>query len=416
MNSVADASARILSAIEPLGTESVPVRDALGRVLAAPVVSPLTIPPWDNSAMDGFAVRSRDVAGASAESPAELSVLETVAAGGFPTKALSKGTATRIMTGAPIPSGADAVIRVEDTDNGRDRVRIMNDRDAQKNIRPRGEDIQKGSVVLTPGTPIGPAQIGVLASVGQATVVVHRRPRVSFFGSGDELVDLDRFGEALEGKKVVTSNSYTLHAMIRAAGGEPRDLGLAPDDPAVVRERFDRARDSDLLLTSAGISAGESDYIRTVLAERGVTLALWKVRIRPGAPLGFACIGALPWIGLPGNPVSTMVTFELFVRPVIRKMLGHTHLFRRTVPVMLEEPVTLAAKLTHFFRGVVRVRPDGTLAARLTGPQGSGLLTSMARANALLVVPEERQRVEAGEVVNALLLGEEAESADELHL
>ncbi len=408
MLSVPEASERILADVRPLSVERVALLDALGRVLATPVIAPLTIPAWDNAAMDGYAVRGVDIADASPDAPVRLAVLETVAAGAFPAQRVEPGTAIRIMTGAPMPEGADTVVRVEDTDGGTEAVLVRSARDAGRNVRRRGEDIAKGSCVLERGTPIGPAQIGVLASVGASTVDVYRRPRVAFLGSGDEIVDLDRFSEALDGRKIVTSNSYTLHAMIRAAGGEPVNLGIARDDPADLRERFEGAAGSDLLITSAGISAGEYDYIRTVLAELGVELAVWKVRMRPGAPLGFGWLRGMPWIGLPGNPVSTMVTFELFVRPVIRRMLGHTRLFRRPVPVTLEEPVSIGAKLTHFLRAVVTVHDDGTRTARLTGPQGSGVLTSMSLANALLVVPEDRPQVNAGETLHALLLTEEA--------
>jgi molybdopterin molybdotransferase len=413
---VSDAVARIVAGIEPLSVERVALLDALGRVLATPVVSPLTLPAWDNSAMDGYALRASDVEGASTEKPIALAVLETVAAGAFPSRAVTAGSCTRIMTGAPLPEGVDTVIRLEDTDGGIERVSIRNDRDAGRNVRHRGEDITTGTLVLDRGQPIGAAQIGVLASVGASSVDVYRQPRVAFFGSGDEIVDLDRFSEALDGKKIVTSNSYTLHSLVRLNGGIPVNLGVARDDPADIRARIDRAAGCDLLVTSAGISAGEFDYLRPVLAEAGVTLDVWKVRMRPGAPLGFGWLGNMPWIGLPGNPVSTMVTFELFVRPVMRRMLGHTRLFRRPVPVTLEEPVKIGAALTHFLRAIVSVRPDGTLSARLTGPQGSGILTSMSLANALLVIPQERPRVEAGETVNAILLSDDAQLATHFSL
>ena len=409
MLSVPEASERILAGITPLPPERVPLLESLGRVLASPVSAPLTIPAWDNSAMDGYAVRAEDIAQASPNAPVVLPVLETVAAGAFPTQAIRPGFATRIMTGAPLPEGADTVIRVEDTDAGLASVAIQNARDARRNVRRRGEDIAEGSVVLRAGTPIGPAQIGVLASVGASSVDVYRRPRVAFLGSGDEIVDLDRFSEAIAGQKIITSNSYTLHAMIRATGGEPVNLGVARDDPDDLRERIERAEGADLLITSAGISAGEYDYIRNVLAELGVELTVWKVRMRPGAPLGFGMLHGKPWIGLPGNPVSTMVTFDLFVRPMLRRMLGHERLFRRPTPVTLEEPVSIGARLTHFLRAIVTVRPDGTMTARLTGPQGSGILTSMATANALLIVPEDRQHVGAGETLHALLLTEDAQ-------
>jgi molybdopterin molybdotransferase len=406
---VAEASERILAGIEPLGTERVALPDALGRVLASPVTSPLTIPAWDNSAMDGYAVRAVDVADASEAHPVTLEVLETVAAGAFPSRPVSEGHATRIMTGAPVPEGADSVVRVEDTDGGDARVTITSARDTHRNIRHRGEDIQSGKTVLDAGAPIGPAQLGLLASVGAASVDVHRRPRVAFIATGDEVVDLDRFGEALDGRKIVTSNSYTLSAMIHAVGGVPLNLGIARDDPAELRARIESAAGCDLLITSAGISAGEYDYIRTVLAELGVKLEVWKVRMRPGAPLGFGRLGTMPWIGLPGNPVSTMVTFELFVRPMLLRMLGHTRIFRRPVAVTLAEPVKTGAPLTHFLRAIMNVNDEGALSVRLTGPQGSGILTSMALANALLVVPHDRQHVEAGETLSAIPLGEDAQ-------
>jgi len=312
------------------------------------------------------------------------------------------------MTGAPIPSGADSVVRVEDTDGGLERVTIRDARDSRRNIRPRGEDLKSGDTVLPAGTPVGAAQIGVLSSVGAASVDVYRRPRVAYLGSGDELVDLDRFDEALAGRKIVSSNNYTIHALIRAAGGVPVNLGIAADRRDALREKFEQAAGCDAIVTTAGISVGEFDYVREVLTGLGAEMMFWKVRMRPGAPVGFGLLDGTPWIGLPGNPVSTMVTFELFVRPAIRRMLGYERLFRRPFPVVLEEPVTTTARLTHFLRAIVRTRDDGTAVARLTGPQGSGILTSMSLANALLVVPEDQARTEAGQTLNALVLTDDA--------
>ncbi len=412
MLTVAEASARSLAGIAPLGTERVPLLDAVGRVLAVDAVAGYTLPHWDNSAMDGYAVRAADIAGASAAAPVQLTVTETVAAGEFPTIPVREGLATRIMTGAPLPDGADTVVRVEDTDGGLQRVSIRDARDSRKNIRPRGEDFVAGQVVIPAGTVIAPAQVGVLASLGLPTVEVHRRPLVAILGSGDELVDLDRFHEVLAGRKIVTSNSYTLSALVRANGGVPRLLGNAADTPESLRALLEQARGADLIVTSAGASVGAFDYTRDVLASLGATLDFWKVRMRPGAPIGFGALHGTPWIGLPGNPVSVMVTFELFARPVLRRLQGFPRLFRRPTPVVLEEPVAIGARLTHFLRGIVRVGDDGRMVARLTGPQGSGILTSMARANALLVVPEERPRCEAGEVVHALLVDDDAQLAD----
>lgn len=413
MQSVAEAVARITEGIAPLAVESVGLGDALGRVLATDIRSPITLPHWDNSAMDGYAVRGVDIAGASTDSPIMLPVLETIAAGAFPTRALGAREATRIMTGAPIPEGADTVVRVEDTDAGLTQVQVRNDRDREKNIRRRGEDLTEGTITLPTGMPLGAAQIGVLASVGQATVAVHRRPRVAILGSGDELVDLDHFDEVRAGRKIVSSNAYTLDALVRLNGGIPIALGHAADTREAMRALLERAlaERPDLIVTSAGVSVGEFDHTRAALEEIGAEMALWRVRMRPGAPVGFGTIAGIPWIGLPGNPVSVMVTFELFVRPTIRRMLGHTRLHRRPVTATLEEPVRIGAKLTHFLRAIVTTQPDGSLTARLTGPQGSGILTSMSLANALLVVPEDRPELPAGERLSALLLTEDASTS-----
>jgi len=368
----------------------------------------MTLPAWDNSAMDGYAVRGTDIDAATADQPVRLRVLETVAAGRFATHPVGDGEAIRIMTGAPLPEGADTVVRVEDTDAGTTDVLVRDARDARRNIRPRGEDFHEGDALLDTGASLGPAQLGILASVGRAAVDVYRQPRVAIMGSGDELVDVDQFHEVLAGRKIVSSNGYTLQALVREAGGAPVNLGVAADDPKSLRDHLTRAAGCDLVITSAGVSVGEFDYTRDVIQALGADMKFWRVRMRPGAPLGFGLLGSTPWIGLPGNPVSAMVTFELFVRPVIRRMLGHTRVFRRPVPVVLEERVTIGAKLTHFLRAVVTTREDGVVTARLTGPQGSGILTSMSRANALLVVPEDRPSVDAGETLHALPLGEHA--------
>jgi molybdopterin molybdotransferase len=301
-------------------------------------------------------------------------------------------------------------VRVEDTDDGREVVAIFDDRDLKRNIRPRGEDLNLGDEVLGPGQKIGAAQIGVLASVGAAELRCHQRPRVAIIGSGDELVELENFNQVLAGKKIVSSNSYTLTALVAAAGAVPVNLGLARDTMADMVRLLQRAQHErvDLILTSAGVSVGEHDFTRAALAGMGATMKFWRVRMRPGAPIGFGLLGGVPWIGLPGNPVSAMVTFELFARPALLRMSGHTRLFRRPVPVQVEEPITIGAPLTHFLRAVVEPAEDGLFTGRLTGPQGSGILTSMARANALLVVPEEKTRIEIGDLLSGLILNEDA--------
>lgn len=401
---VQEAIGRVVAGVSRLRAEVVPRAAARGRVLAAEVRSPVALPPWSNAAMDGYAVRAADVA----RLPARLTVLETVAAGQFPTRSVGAGEATRIMTGAPVPDGADCVIRVEDTDGGRERVEIRDGRDAGRNVRARGEDIAEGGEALPAGITLGPAQLGVLAAVGAETVEVFRAPRVAILSSGDELVTPDRFDEVRAGRKIVSSNSVTLCELVRDAGGEPVDLGIAADTRESLRSHMARATDADLVITSGGISVGEFDFVRDVLAELGGTLDFWRVRMRPGAPIGFGTMGDVPWIGLPGNPVSTMVTFELFARPAIRKMRGHEALHRPTVTVTLAEPVRVASDLAHFLRVVVTPDPDGRLTARLTGTQSSGVLSSMARANALLVMPRGVEVAAAGQQLEAIPLAADA--------
>lgn len=401
---VEEASERILAEIRNLAAESVPLRAALGRVCAEDIAATVTMPPWSNSSMDGYAVRSADITPVMKGEPVTLRVVGTIAAGEFAPKALKRGQAMRIMTGAPLPGGADSVIRKEDTDGGEQRVEIREARDVWKNIRPAGEDYRSGDLLAKRGTPVKPALIGVLASSGVGQVQAFRRPRVAIISSGNELVDIDDFDEVLASRRIVSSNSYTLDALTRVAGGVPVDLGIAEDTRASLRRKLEKAGDCDLIITSAGVSVGDLDHTRDVFAALGGKQLFWKVKMRPGAPLAFGMLNGVPWLGLSGNPVSAMVSFELFVRPALRKMQGHTALFRRTVSVTLEEDVKISAKLTHFLRAYVTRHEDGTLTARLTGLQSSGALTSMAKANALLIVPETSPKVAKGAKLKALML------------
>ena len=405
----ADAARRILQEVRRQPPLRIPLDYGLGSVLAEPAISPLDIPPWTNSAMDGYAARAADVRGASAAAPRRLRVVEVLPAGSFPTRALGPGECARIFTGAPLPEGADSVIRQEDTDLGTrqqasdSEIEILNDRDCGVNIRRAGEDLRTGDEAIPAGMELGPAQLGVLASIAVSHPVVYRRPRVGILGGGDEIVDVDQPEEIIAGRKVASSNTHTLLALVRQAGGEPLNLGLAADTRESLRAHLSRVAECDLLVTSAGISVGEHDHLRSVLAELGAELRFWKLRMRPGAPVGFGVLGQTPWIGLPGNPVSTMVTFELFVRPAIRKQMGHALPFRRAVTVRVAEPIKLGPTLQHFLRAVVTPRGDG-LEARLTGPQGSGILTSMVKANALLIIPEGQHETPEGALASALVL------------
>ncbi len=421
MISVAEASARILERIHRLPSENIELAAGARRVLAAPVVAPITSPPWDNASMDGYAVRSVDLsttgpAGTAAPEVTRLQVVATIAAGEFAPRALQNGEAMRIMTGAPLPPDADTVIRHEDTDNGRLIVVIRDQRDRGRNVRKAGEDFHAGNLLFEPGEELSVAHLGVLASAGVRDIEVFRRPRVALISSGDELVELADFTPALVGEKIVSSNSVTLAALVREAGGTPVDLGIANDSPASLRSKLEQAQSSDLIVTSAGVSVGDHDHLRDTFNDLGGELVFWKVRMRPGAPLAFGMLNGTPWLGLSGNPVSAMVSFEVFVRPVLRKMLGLTHFFRRTIPVAVADPIQLAAPLMHFLRVIVEPTTDGGFIARSAGSQSSAVVTAMARANALLILPGDRWDIQPGEVHRALPLSDSLEMSSQLSL
>jgi molybdopterin molybdotransferase len=406
---VDEALARVLAGTHALAPERVRLADAHGRVLAAGVTAPRPLPPWDNSAMDGYAVRAADVAGATADRPAPLRVLETVAAGGQASRAVQAGTAVRVMTGAPIPDGADCVVRVEDTDGGLEVVVVRDGRDAGRNVRPRGEDLEPGAVALAPGVRLGGAQLALLAAMGCLTVDVVRAPRVAILGSGDELVPPERAAEAAASGRVVATNGLALASFVRRDGGSPLELGVAPDDPIAIAERAHAAETCDLLVTTGGAAIGAFDFTRDALGRLGLELDFWRVRVRPGSQTGFgrlAALGGMPWLGLPGNPVSAQVGYELFVRPLLRTLHGERCPHSATVPVVLEEPVPGSATHLLLPRVIARATGDGW-SARLAGPQGTGLLGSTARANALLVVPEGAAGLPAGARGRAIPLGDD---------
>ena len=405
---VEEASALITGTIEPLGEEDVKLAEASGRVLSQDVRSPVTLPPWDNSGMDGYAVRSADLMQINSTLP----VAGVIAAGARSISELPPGAAVRIMTGAPIPTGADTVIRVEDTDRGTAFVRINDLRDLKKNLRFKGSELNKGDIAVYSGTVIGPAQLGVLASVGAAKVRVHKLPSVAVIASGDELVDLDKFNEVEAGHAIISSNSYTIRAAAAASGATIADYGIVRDDPRALGNRIHAARTSDLIVTTGGVSAGAFDHMREVVRGLGGDVRIDRVRMRPGAPLAFGLIDGVPWLGLPGNPVSALVTFELFARPVIRKLRGEHAIFPLPVPVIVDESIELQAPLTHFLRCVVRPGEDGELHAKLTGSQSSAILTSMTIATGLLIVPHDRPRVGIGARLYAFLAGDSGRSTE----
>lgn len=404
-----DAARRIVAAITPLGAVEMPLLDAAGLVLASDVVSPVSLPLWANSAMDGYACRAADVRAATSAAPARLRVVDHVRAGAFPTRVVGAGEATRIATGAPVPDGADTVVRIEDTDGGDDAVLVRDARDAARNVRLAGEDVRAGDTVGSAGTALGHGQIAMLAAVGAASVRVHRRARVAILTTGDELVALENFAEVRAGRRIVSSNSYGLVTGVRSAGAEPVDIGIVGDDPKALRTALERAAECDLVISSAGVSVGEADYMKSIIESLGGTVDFWRVRMRPGSPLASGTVRGKPWLGLPGNPVSTFVTFELFARPAIRKLMGHRSLFATRIKAVAGEPMTLGAPLTHYFR--VRLARDGggPPRATFTGPQASNIMSSVARADALLIVPAGHGPVNAGDVLEAIPLRDFAE-------
>ena len=413
MISVEQALDKILNYVGVLEAEDSLILDCLGQVLAEDVCSSINVPPLDNSAMDGYAVRSGDTRGASRRSPRFLKVMGTVAAGSIAECEVGPGTAVRIMTGARLPKGADSVVMFEDTDEPQrhgvsTEIGILCEVEPGLNIRRAGEDITRGSIVLTRGTVLRPSEVGVLASLGRTTVKVIRRPVVAILATGDELVDI---AQPLPAGKIYNSNTYSLAALVQHYGGIPKILGIARDSEDSVVARLRHGLDADMLLTTGGVSAGDYDVVKDVLAKQG-EITFWTVRMKPGKPLAFGIIKGvgkagvarnIPHLGLPGNPVSSMVTFEMFVRPAILKMMGKKNLAKPTVEAVVQDSVVNYDRRRVFARVRVEKR-EGQYFARLTGPQGSGILTSMTSANGLMIIPEGKTKVVPGDIVKVMML------------
>jgi molybdopterin molybdotransferase len=377
----------------------VPLLDLVGLVIAEDVATPHPFPPFDNSAMDGYAMRGEDVNEATTDNPVRLPIVGESSAGSPPGGPLPSGAAVRIMTGAPMPAGADTVVPVEDTSAEDDAVIVKEAVEPGQFVRHAGEEMPAGTIVLNVGAPIHARIVGLLASAGRAEALAYPPPRVGIISTGDELVEP---GDPLQPGQIYNSNGYALAALVREAGGTVGHRLHARDTADDLRRTFESCRDCDLIITSGGVSVGSYDFVKDVFAERG-TLDFWRVAIRPGKPFAFGEWGKTLFFGLPGNPVSSMVTFELFVRPAIRKMLGHTDVTRPTVQATLEHDVKHAPDRRDFQRAVV-TRTDGGYTARLTGKQGSGMVSSMAAANALVIIPEEVDKIGEGEKVAAMLL------------
>ncbi|KPJ61833.1 MAG: hypothetical protein AMJ42_00780 [Deltaproteobacteria bacterium DG_8] len=400
MISVEEALEVILKSIQVLGLEKVDILSSLGRVLGEDVYAPYHIPPWDNSAMDGYAVIHKDIEHASSENPSILKVVADLPAGYTYKKKLERGSALRIMTGAPIPKGSDTVVMVEDTQREGDQVKILKKLSPGENIRKAGEDVRKGTLVLPSGSIIHPAEVGMLASLKRSFISIYQRPTVAVISTGDELIDVD--GDFAEGK-IVSSNTYSLASLVKDTGATPLILGIAKDTPEELKNKFKVALHADMIISSGGVSVGEYDLVKDILKELGAEMKFWKVAMRPGQPLAFGVIEGKPTFGLPGNPVSCMISFEQFVRPSILKASGHKRIFRPLVEARLKEPIKKKADKKYFIRCIINVE-DGMYTATTTGEQGSGILMSMVRANGLIVLPEEKTTFKTGEIVKVQLL------------
>lgn len=407
MIDVDEARERILSAFVPLPMVRVPLHEALGHVLAVDVIAGANVPAFPNAAMDGFALRVADTADGSPACPVRLRVIAEAAAGYASATSVTPGTAIRIMTGAPVPPGADAVVRFEETEEGiegrlcgpGETVAVYKAVQPGENIRPIGEDLGAGETVLTAGTRVRPAEIGVLATLNRTHATVHRRPRVGILTTGDEIVDP---GEPLSPGQIRNSNAPMLAGFVRRCGGEAVSLGTARDTEADLRGRLTAAVGFDLLLTTGGVSVGDYDLVKQVLCAEG-RIDLWEVRIKPGKPLAFGCLGTTPVLGLPGNPVAAAVAFEQFARPAIRKMLGDRCLEIPTVMARLCGRIENRGGRRHYVRVAVESGSQGYV-ARVVGGQGSGVLSTLAKSNGLLVIPEELPAAEDGAMLPAQML------------
>lgn len=393
---VEEALDRILARVPTLPAHEVGLLDALGAVLADDATAERDVPPFTNSAMDGYAVRGEDVRGA----PARLRVVGEIPAGAAPQRGIGPGEAMRIMTGAPMPDGADTVVRVEDTDNGTDVVTITTATPTGLSVRHAGEDLRAGETVLRRGTVVRAAEIGVLATTGRANIRVVRRPRVAVLSTGDEVVDLEA---PIRPGQIRDANRYSLSAAVRSAGCEAWTLGIVPDSADALRQALSRAIETDAIVTSGGVSVGDHDHVKPVVSELG-TMDFWSIAIRPGRPLAFGELRdgerRVPIFGLPGNPVSSLLTFELFVRPALLRMAGHRSIARRRARARLAERIDKPAHLRFFARGI-HDPEQGTV--RTTGPQGSGILRSMALANCLIDLPPGTDKHLPGETVDVIL-------------
>ncbi len=402
MLSVEEAQEKIFLQISPMGAEKVPLSSALGRILSEEIVSSLDHPPWDNSAMDGYAVIASDTRGASHATPLRLTVIETIPAGALPQKKIIPGTASKIMTGAPLPAGADAIIKAEDTHPIGQEVEIYAEGDADF-IRRRGEVMQKGNLILKKGVRIRPYEVAILASLGLSEIAVFKRPQVAILSTGNELCDLC---EPKGPHQIYNSNSYGLMAQVVEVGGIPIPLGIAKDTRSDLITKLEAASEADFILISGGVSVGDYDFVKEVFSEKGKGggMAFWRIAMKPGKPLAFGLVFGKPTWGLPGNPVSAMVTFDQCVRPALLVAQGALNRFLPVVQAELMENIQKEAGRRHYIRARLYIQ-GGRYCVAPTGDQDSANLLSFVEANAYIVIPEGEVQVKAGSQVNVQIIG-----------
>ncbi|HZK48063.1 MAG TPA: gephyrin-like molybdotransferase Glp [Thermoleophilia bacterium] len=406
MVTIEEARALVLAEASPLPSELRSLSEVLGGVLTRELVAPHDIPPFDNSAMDGYAVRAVDTVGAP-DAPVTLAVVDTVAAGRVARAEVGPGESIKIMTGAPLPLGADAVVEVEATEPGDGTVVVLRELAPGENVRRAGEDVRRGTPVLAAGDIVGPAEVGLAAGLGFPFLEVHRRPRVAIVATGSELVEVS---EQLAPGLIRNSNSYTMEAQCRQLGIDAERLGIAPDEYQATRSLLARGMTYDVLITSGGVSVGEFDFVKEVQDDLGVERRLWRVAMKPGKPLVFGVKDGCLVFGVPGNPVAAMISFELFIRPALLRLMGHRKVLRPVYQAVMHEDLVNRYGRVH----VVRVRAwheGGMWHASSTGPQGSGILKSMVNADGLVFVPADTGGIRAGEVVDMTLLREQAREA-----
>ncbi|MEE9164941.1 MAG: gephyrin-like molybdotransferase Glp [Nitrospinota bacterium] len=398
---VNEAQKIILEKLQPLGPEKMPLLNTVGAVLQEDIYAQRDNPPADNSAMDGYALQFNDISSVDQNHPASLKVVEDIPAGQKPSKSIHPGEASRIMTGALLPGGADTVVMVEDTEKKNGSVLILKPQKKGSHIRKQGEDFKKGALLLSKGNLVTSSNIGIIATAGYAKLSVNRRPVVAILSTGDELVDVDA---KAEDHQIINSNTYLLASQVLESGAKPMLLGIVSDRKDDIKEKLKSADKADIIITSGGVSVGDYDFVKDAIQDLGSEIVFWKIAMKPGKPLTFSMLSKRPLFGLPGNPVSSFVSFEQFVRPAILKMSGHTDLFRKTIRATLSEDIKKKNDgRRHFLRSTLTYK-NGSYSVSVLSGQGSSMLASLASANSLLIIPESETELKSGEQVEVQVL------------